>query len=220
MGFTVPTGIKAPFEQLPTGYVLFNIDEIIEGDLGKDGDPCFGALVKLTAVGPDEVNGLSRDERFQWGIKPGDKRVQDGRAQADPMCEKDETLRLTMGRFKAFAEAAGIPNDQFEGQDTDTIYSSLKNRKVLGKVEHKILPARPGQPQSDMPFAQVGRWLPKDCGIEPHVQPESPIVGKGAVASAGPLPNGGGGVAASAPAPAAPAPRAAGRTAPARIGTR
>ena len=224
MGFKIPTGIKAPFEQLPTGYVLFNIDEIIEGDLGKEGDPCYGWLVKLTAVAPDEVNGLSRDERFFLGIRPGDKRVQDGRAQADPMAESDETLRLTMGRVKAFAEAAGLPNDQFEGQDSDAIQSALKNRKVLGKVEHKILPARPGQPQSDMPFAQVGRWLPKDCGIEPHVQPEAPIGGKGAVASAGPLPNGGQVATAPTPAPApaapAPAPRAAGRAAPARIGAR
>ena len=31
MGFVIPVGIKEPFEKLPTGYIVFNIDKISEG---------------------------------------------------------------------------------------------------------------------------------------------------------------------------------------------
>lgn len=219
MGFKIPEGIKAPFEQLPTGFILFNIDEVIEGDLGKEGDPCYGWLAKLTAVAPDEVNGLTREERFFLGIREGDSRVKNGRATADPMADKDETLQMTMGRVKLFCEAAGIAT--IEGMDSDQLFSALKNRKVLGKVIHKILPPRPGQPANDLPFAQVDRWLPAEgTGIEPHVTQDAPIAGKGATAVPGavPLPNGGA-TQAAPPAPA-PAPARAGRSAPARVGAR
>lgn len=219
MGFKIPEGIKAPFEQLPTGFIHFNIDEVIEADLGKEGDPCYGFLVRLTAVAPDEVNGLTREERFFLGIRESDQRVKNGRAKADPMAEKEETLQLTMGRFKVFCEEAGIGN--IEGMDSDQMFSALKNRKIMGKVIHKILPARPGQPPSDMPFAQVDRWLPAEgTGIEPHVTQDAPIAAKGAAApGAVPMPNGNGATQAAAPAPA-PAPARAGRSAPARVGAR
>ena len=106
MGFVIPVGIKEPFEKLPTGYIVFNIDKISEGDLGKEGDPVYGFLADLTAEEPSEVTGITKEERFYLGIRPTDKRVQNGRAAADPMCEKEETLKATMGRFKAFAAAA------------------------------------------------------------------------------------------------------------------
>jgi hypothetical protein len=213
MGFVIPAGIKAPFEQLPTGFIVFNIDEVIEADLGKEGDPCYGFLVKLTAVAPDEVNGLTRDERFYLGIRESDSRVKNGRAKADPEAKDDETLKLTLGRFKAFCEEAGI--QQVEGVDSDQLFSALKNRKIMGKVIHKILPARPGQPANDMPFAQVDRWLPAEgTGIEPHVTQDAPVAAKGTPGQVVPLPT-----AAPAPAPA-PAPARAGRAAPTRVGAR
>ena len=93
MGFVIPVGIKEPFEKLPTGYIVFNIDKISEGDLGKEGDPVYGFLADLTAEEPSEVTGITKEERFYLGIRPTDKRVQNGRAAADPMCEKEETLK-------------------------------------------------------------------------------------------------------------------------------
>ena len=57
MGFVIPVGIKEPFEKLPTGYIVFNIDKISEGGLGKEGDPVYGFLADLTAEEPSEVTG-------------------------------------------------------------------------------------------------------------------------------------------------------------------
>ena len=122
MGFVIPVGIKEPFEKLPTGYIVFNIDKISEGDLGKEGDPVYGFLADLTAEEPSEVTGITKEERFYLGIRPTDKRVQNGRAAADPMCEKEETLKATMGRFKAFAAAAGV---EIEGKEGDPVYGFL-----------------------------------------------------------------------------------------------
>ena len=152
MGFVIPVGIKEPFEKLPTGYIVFNIDKISEGDLGKEGDPVYGFLADLTAEEPSEVTGITKEERFYLGIRPTDKRVQNGRAAADPMCEKEETLKATMGRFKAFAAAAGV---EIEGKDSEVVFSGLQNRKIVAKVSHTV-----GRDNPEQTFAQVDRWLP------------------------------------------------------------
>ena len=212
MGFVIPVGIKPPFEKLPTGFILFNIDGIADGDLAKAGDPeIYGFLVDLTAEEPSECAGITKEERFYLGVRETDKRVQDKKMEADPRAEKEATLIATLGRFKAFAAAAGV---EIEGKDTDVIFSELKNRKVIGKVELKMLKARPGQPQSDEPFAQVNRWLPVGT-VDPHVTEEARPTAPGA----GPQP-----APARAAAPAAPAaPKAAapaGRPTPTRLGAR
>ena len=208
MGFTIPVGIKEPFEKLPTGYIMFNIDKVTEGDLGKEGDPVYGFLADLTAEEPSEVTGITKEERFYLGIRPTDKRVQNGRAEADPMCEKEETLKATLGRFKAFAAAAGV---DIEGKDSDAVFSELQNRKVVAKVSHTV-----GRDNPEQTFAQVDRWLPAGT-IEPHVTEEAAKhQGGKAPATAGPQPT-----RAAAPAPAAPKAAApAGRPTPQRLGAR
>lgn len=209
MGFVIPVGIKEPFEKLPTGYIVFNIDKVTEGDLGKEGDPVYGFLADLTAEEPSEVTGITKEERFYLGIRPTDKRVQNGRATADPMCEKEETLKATLGRFKAFAAAAGV---DIEGKDSDAVFSELQNRKVVAKVSHTV-----GRDNPEQTFAQVDRWLPAGT-IEPHVTEEAAKhQGGKAPATAGPQP----GARAAAPAPAAPKAAApAGRPTPQRLGAR
>ena len=208
MGFVIPVGIKEPFEKLPTGYIVFNIDKISEGDLGKEGDPVYGFLADLTADEPSEVTGITKEERFYLGIRPTDKRVQNGRAAADPMCEKEETLKATMGRFKAFAAAAGV---EIEGKDSEVVFSELQNRKVVAKISHTV-----GKDNPEQTFAQVDRWLPVGT-VDPHVTEEAAKhQGGKAPATAGPQP-------APARAAAPPAPKAAapaGRPTPTRLGAR
>jgi hypothetical protein len=207
MGFKIPVGIKEPFEKLPTGYIMFNIDKVSEGDLGKEGDPVYGFLADLTAEEPSEVTGITKEERFYLGIRPTDKRVQNGRAEADPMCEKEETLKATLGRFKAFAAAAGV---DIEGKDSDAVFSELQNRKVVAKVSHTV-----GRDNPEQTFAQVDRWLPAGT-IEPHVTEEAAKhQGGKAPATAGPAP-----ARAAAPAPAPKAAAPAGRPTPQRLGAR
>ena len=207
MGFVIPAGIKEPFEKLPTGYIVFNIDKVTEGDLGKEGDPVYGFLADLTAEEPSEVTGITKEERFYLGIRPTDKRVQNGRATADPMCEKEETLKATMGRFKAFAAAAGV---EIEGKDSDVVFSELQNRKVVAKISHTV-----GKDNPDQTFAQVDRWLPMGT-VEPHVTEEAAKhQGGKAPATAGPAP-----ARAAAPAPAPKAAAPAGRPTPQRLGAR
>ena len=207
MGFVIPVGIKEPFEKLPTGYIVFNIDKVTEGDLGKEGDPVYGFLADLTAEEPSEVTGITKEERFYLGIRPTDKRVQNGRAAADPMCEKEETLKATMGRFKAFAAAAGV---EIEGKDSDVVFSELQNRKVVAKISHTV-----GKDNPEQTFAQVDRWLPMGT-VEPHVTEEAAKhQGGKAPATAGPAP-----ARAAAPAPAPKAAAPAGRPTPQRLGAR
>jgi len=207
MGFVIPVGIKEPFEKLPTGYIVFNIDKVTEGDLGKEGDPVYGFLADLTAEEPSEVTGITKEERFYLGIRPTDKRVQNGRATADPMCEKEETLKATLGRFKAFAAAAGV---DIEGKDSDAVFSELQNRKVVAKVSHTV-----GRDNPEQTFAQVDRWLPMGT-VEPHVTEEAAKhQGGKAPATAGPAP-----ARAAAPAPAPKAAAPAGRPTPQRLGAR
>ena len=207
MGFKIPAGIKEPFEKLPTGYIMFNIDKITEGDLGKEDDPVYGFLADLTAEEPSEVTSITKEERFYLGIRPTDKRVQNGRAEADPMCEKEETLKATLGRFKAFAAAAGVA---IEGKDSDAVFSELQNRKVVAKVSHTV-----GRDNPEQTFAQVDRWLPAGT-IEPHVTEEAAKhQGGKAPATAGPAP-----ARAAAPAPAPKAAAPAGRPTPQRLGAR
>ncbi len=207
MGFKIPVGIKDPFEKLPTGYIVFNIDKVSEGDLGKEGDPVYGFLADLTAEEPSEVTGITKEERFYLGIRPTDKRVQNGRAEADPMCEKEATLVHTMGRFKAFAAAAGV---EIEGKDSDVVFSELQNRKIVAKVSHTV-----GRDNPEQTFAQVDRWLPVGT-IEPHVTEEAAKhQGGKAPATAGPAP-----ARAAAPAPAPKAAAPAGRPTPQRLGAR
>ena len=210
MGFVIPVGIKEPFEKLPTGYIVFNIDKVTEGDLGKEGDPVYGFLADLTAEEPSEVTGITKEERFYLGIRPTDKRVQSGRATADPMCEQEETLKATLGRFKAFAAAAGV---EIEGKNSDVVFSELQNRKVVAKVSHTV-----GRDNPEQTFAQVDRWLPMGT-VEPHVTEEAAKhQGGKAPATAGPQPT-----RAAAPAPAPAAPKAAapaGRPTPQRLGAR
>ena len=207
MGFKIPVGIKDPFEKLPTGYIVFNIDKVSEGDLGKEGDPVYGFLADLTAEEPSEVTGITKEERFYLGIRPTDKRVQNGRAEADPMCEKEATLVHTMGRFKAFAAAAGV---EIEGKDSDVVFSELQNRKIVAKVSHTV-----GRDNPEQTFAQVDRWLPVGT-IEPHVTEEAAKhQGGKAPATAGPAP-----ARAAAPAPTPKAAAPAGRPTPQRLGAR
>lgn len=207
MGFVIPVGIKEPFEKLPTGYIVFNIDKVTEGDLGKEGDPVYGFLADLTAEEPSEVTGITKEERFYLGIRPTDKRVQNGRATADPMCEKEETLKATLGRFKAFAAAAGV---EIEGKDSDVVFSELQNRKVVAKISHTV-----GKDNPEQTFAQVDRWLPMGT-VEPHVTEEAAKhQGGKAPATAGPAP-----ARAAAPAPAPKAAAPAGRPTPQRLGAR
>lgn len=207
MGFVIPVGIKEPFEKLPTGYIVFNIDKVTEGDLGKEGDPVYGFLADLTAEEPSEVTGITKEERFYLGIRPTDKRVQNGRATADPMCEKEETLKATLGRFKAFAAAAKV---EIEGKDSEVVFSELQNRKVVAKVSHTI-----GRDNPEQTFAQVDRWLPMGT-VEPHVTEEAAKhQGGKAPATAGPAP-----ARAAAPAPAPKATAPAGRPTPQRLGAR
>lgn len=211
MGFVIPVGIKEPFEKLPTGYIVFNIDKVTEGDLGKEGDPVYGFLADLTAEEPSEVTGITKEERFYLGIRPTDKRVQNGRATADPMCEKEETLKATLGRFKAFAAAAGV---EIEGKDSDVVFSELQNRKVVAKVSHTV-----GRDNPEQTFAQVDRWLPVGT-VDPHVTEEAAKhQGGKAPATAGPQPTPAPARAAAPPAaPKAAAP--AGRPTPTRLGAR
>ena len=98
------------------------------------------------------------------GIRPTDKRVQNGRAAADPMCEKEETLKATMGRFKAFAAAAGV---EIEGKDSEVVFSELQNRKIVAKVSHTV-----GRDNPEQTFAKVDRWLPVGT-VDPHVTEEA-----------------------------------------------
>ena len=208
MGFVIPVGIKEPFEKLPTGYIVFNIDKVTEGDLGKEGDPVYGFLADLTAEEPSEVTGITKEERFYLGIRPTDKRVQSGRATADPMCEQEETLKATLGRFKAFAAAAGV---EIEGKNSDAVFSELQHRKVVAKISHIV-----GKDNPEQTFAQVDRWLPVGT-VEAHVTEEAAKhQGGKAPATAGPQPT-----RAAAPAPAAPKAAApAGRPTPQRLGAR
>jgi len=208
MGFVIPVGIKEPFEKLPTGYIVFNIDKVTEGDLGKEGDPVYGFLADLTAEEPSEVTGITKEERFYLGIRPTDKRVQSGRATADPMCEQEETLKATLGRFKVFAAAAGV---EIEGKNSDAVFSELQHRKVVAKISHIV-----GKDNPEQTFAQVDRWLPMGT-VEAHVTEEAAKhQGGKAPATAGPQPT-----RAAAPAPAAPKAAApAGRPTPQRLGAR
>ena len=153
------------------------------------------------------LTGITKEERFYLGIRPTDKRVQNGRATADPMCEKEETLKATMGRFKAFAAAAGV---EIEGKDSDVVFSELQNRKVVAKISHTV-----GKDNPDQTFAQVDRWLPMGT-VEPHVTEEAAKhQGGKAPATAGPAP-----ARAAAPAPAPKAAAPAGRPTPQRLGAR
>ena len=207
MGFVIPVGIKEPFEKLPTGYIVFNIDKVTEGDLGKEGDPVYGFLADLTAEEPSEVTGITKEERFYLGIRPTDKRVQSGRATADPMCEQEETLKATLGRFKAFAAAAGV---EIEGKNSDAVFSELQHRKVVAKISHIV-----GKDNPEQTFAQVDRWLPMGT-VEAHVTEEAAKhQGGKAPATAGPAP-----ARAAAPAPAPKAAAPAGRPTPQRLGAR
>ena len=169
MGFTFPVGIKDAWEQVPQGYIAFNIDSVEDGLLGKEGDEVKGIQVMLTVTEPAECVRIIKEEKFYLGLRETDKRVQSGKVKADREADNPETLIITLSRFKAFAHAAGV---DIEGQDSEQIYSQLKNRQVLGRVEHKILPARPGEVQSDLPFAQVAKWLPIGT-MDPHVTQEA-----------------------------------------------
>lgn len=211
MGWTMPTEIKPPFENLPTGFFVANIDEVQEGMVGKQGEEVFGIIAALTMEEPVEVAGLTKEQTFFLGVRAEDKRVTSGKIQADPEAKNDETLKYTLGRFEAFAMAAGV---DIKGKDSDVVFSELKNRKVMIKVSHKAGKPRPGESEAPI-FSQIDRWLPIGSGIDPHVTEEMAAASK-PTASAGPQP-----ARAAAPAPgkpaAAPAP---GRPTPQRLGGR
>lgn len=61
MGFVIPAGIKEPFEKLPTGYIVFNIDKVTEGDLGKEGGS------SLWVPGGSHCGGAERGHRHHQG---------------------------------------------------------------------------------------------------------------------------------------------------------
>ena len=160
MGFVVPVGIKEPFEKLPPGYVKFKIGQGAEGDVGSAESPQFGLEVEMEAIEPNEVAGVPHRERFFLGLSDQNYLVQHGKAEADPMAENDATLVLTLGKFKAFCSAAGV---EIEGKDSDLVFSELKDRKVIGKVEHQT-----DKKDAKRTNARITRWLP-DGTIDPHV---------------------------------------------------
>lgn len=213
MGFQIPTGIQEPFEKLPTGYIVFNIDGIEEGMLGfKEDDLVYGWQVALTAEEPNAVTGITREEKFYLGIRETDSRVTNGKLKADRNAEDPETLKKTLSRFKAFAMAAGV---EIEGKDHEVVFSELKNRKLIGKVVHVV-----GKDDPTKTYAQIDRWMPVGSGIEPHVTEEAAQAartGKPAPAQAGPKP-------AAPPSAAPPSAPAAGpapvRAMPKRLGAR
>jgi len=212
-GFTIPDDIREPFEQLPPGMILFEIGQMVETNVtGKEDDPCFGLAMDVIAVEPPEVAGLTRTEKFFWGIRASDQRVLNGRAKADPWAENNETLQATMGRFKLFVEAVGL---ECKG-NSEALYAALKGRKVIGHVVHKAGRPKEGQDRP-MSFANVDRWLPENSGIKLYVSEVSEETaapakgGNGAAQQAAPAP---------APAPPAPTPQPTGRRGPARVSAR
>ena len=204
MGFQIPVGIQEPFEKLPTGFIVFNIDSIEEGMLGfKEDDLVYGWQVSLTAEEPSAVTGITREEKFYLGIRETDSRVTSGKLKADREAQNPETLIKTLSRFKAFAMAAGV---EIEGKDHEVMFSELKNRKIMGKVVHVV-----GKDDPTKTYAQIDRWMPVGSGVEPHVTEEAAQAartGKPAPAQAGPKP--------AAP-PSAGAPPAAAAAGPAPV---
>ena len=178
MGFQVPAGIKEPFEKLPPGVIRFKIEGGTEGDVGTTEAPCFGIEMQMSAEDPPECAGIPHNARFYLGIRETDYLHKEKGLEVDPEATKEETLVATMGRFKAFCTAAGV---EIEGKDTDLIYSELKDRKVLAKVEHKASKDNPDQTN-----ARVTRWLP-DGTIDPHVTaiPEQAATTNGAATKPG-----------------------------------
>lgn len=205
MGFQIPVGIQEPFEKLPTGFIVFNIDSIEEGMLGfKEDDLVYGWQVSLTAEEPSAVTGITREEKFYLGIRETDSRVTSGKLKADREAQNPETLIKTLSRFKAFAMAAGV---EIEGKDHEVMFSELKNRKIVGKVVHVV-----GKDDPTKTYAQIDRWMPVGSGVEPHVTEEAAQAartGKPAPAQAGPKP-------AAPPAVGAPPAAAAAGPAPVR----
>lgn len=205
MGFQIPVGIQEPFEKLPTGFIVFNIDGCEDGMMGfKEDDLVFGIQVSLTAEEPTDVSGITRQEKFYLGIRESDSRVKSNKMKADRECQLPETLLKTLSRFKAFAMAAGV---DIEGKDSEVVYSELKNRKILGKVIHVV-----GTEDPTKTYAQIDRWMPVGSGVEPHVTEEAaqaPRTGKPAPAQAGPKP-------AAPPSAGAPPAAAAAGQAPVR----
>jgi len=205
MGFQIPVGIQEPFEKLPTGFIVFNIDSIEEGMLGfKEDDLVYGWQVSLTAEEPSAVTGITREEKFYLGIRETDSRVTSGKLKADREAQNPETLIKTLSRFKAFAMAAGV---EIEGKDHEVMFSELKNRKIMGKVVHVV-----GKEDPTKTYAQIDRWMPVGSGVEPHVTEEAAQAartGKPAPAQAGPKP-------AAPPAVGAPPAAAAAGPAPVR----
>lgn len=205
MGFQIPVGIQEPFEKLPTGFIVFNIDSIEEGMLGfKEDDLVYGWQVSLTAEEPSAVTGITREEKFYLGIRETDSRVTSGKLKADREAQNPETLIKTLSRFKAFAMAAGV---EIEGKDHEVMFSELKNRKIMGKVVHVV-----GKDDPTKTYAQIDRWMPVGSGVEPHVTEEAAQAartGKPAPAQAGPKP-------AAPPAVGAPPAAAAAGPAPVR----
>lgn len=182
MGRKLPDVIKDPFELLPTGVLRFTIDELAEVWLGKQGEEVYGIEVNMTVTEPKEAEGIQHREGFFIGIGPNDKAVQEGRAQADPECQLDETFAARGGRFKKMAEAGGVA---IEGQDLDVVFATLKGREVLGKVEHS-----PSKNNPELMNARVTRWYPVGAA-QVGVTNEAPKTSNGAgkpIAAPGPTP--------------------------------
>lgn len=201
VGAGFPAEIKEPFERVPAGTIQFTIEDVAEGMFGKDEkDQTLVIQASLVGEEPLSAAGVAMDSMFFIGIRDGDRVVEQGRAQADPEGQLAATWAARAGRFKQFAEKAGV---QVEGaKDRQLTYSELRGRKILGLVEHSVNKTNP-----DFIDARVKSWWAVGERT-PALSEEAPSVAKAAPA-AGPRP-----AARTSPAPA-PAPAPA--TAPAAV---
>lgn len=202
MGRTVPSGIKEPFELLPSGCLLIEVSELKEEVFGDNNQLIY--RMSGSVVAPEKVAGQAVNETFFIGT------------EEDPNAENAETWQKRAGRLKQCVEKAGVA---FEGADMDVVCSEMQQRKVLAQVARSKEPAmKKGQPNpyAGRVRANVKGWL-AEGEREPYVdenQLQSDPVGETAAPLA-PTTPGMPGIGPRTPAspspvaaaPAAPAPR-------------
>jgi hypothetical protein len=147
MGRIIPIGIRDPFEMLPMGTLVMEIESLEEALIGKQGQEKYGWKANMKVVDPINAAGITHDEAFFIGTDD------------DPNADNEDTWIKKAGRLKSFCECIGVV---VEGADSDVVSSEAKGRRIVGVVSHRMQPEfnRDGSPNqyAGNPRAEV-RWF-------------------------------------------------------------
>lgn len=172
-----PDEIGEDFTRLPVGTILWKVSDTIEELAGKGKDrKCIRA--ELTAMAPIEAIGKEHTRHFWIGTRK------------DPGASKVGTWMKSpdLRNFKVMANKAGVL--QVEKKARPLIYSELKGREVVGRVEYERASETLGDgspnPNAGKSYARINEWFLKgEIPLETKPAPELGRRGDGAGATAG-----------------------------------